>query len=177
MLKVAFVVKRGSARGLASLTLLITGIICGYMPSYPPPSPTDKQVLLAQMLALGEDHKVIADTLNLPLSYIKLMLKSSLFLTKVKEEQDRFINGKRMAAEKRLAEVWDKAIGNLERLMDHSEDERVILQAASKILEKGPIFEKAKVVEKRELKVSFTPTQEKLVEAVLVEDDASETED
>ena len=146
------------------------------MPSYPPPSPTDKQVLLAQMLALGEDHKIIADTLNLPLSYIKLMLKSSLFLTKVKEEQDRFINGKRMAAEKRLAEVWDKAVGKLEQLMDYSEDEKVILQAASKILDKSRVFEREKVVEKRELKVSFTPTQEKLVEAVLVEDGDDELE-
>lgn len=123
---------------------------------------------------MGEDHNTIADTLNLPLSYIKLMLKSSLFLTKVKEEQDRFINGKRMAAEKRLAEVWDKAVGKLEQLMDYSEDEKVILQAASKILDKSRVFEREKVVEKRELKVSFTPTQEKLVEAVLVEDNDDE---
>lgn len=130
--------------------------------------------MLAQLLALGRDPHEIAETLGIPLSYISLMKKSALFLTKVQEERDKFIKGKRIEAEEEIAGEWLKSVRVLASLRDNSEDERVILQAASKILDKGPIFERKQVTEKTEVKVNFTQSQEKLVQAVIAEDDGED---
>ena len=140
------------------------------MTSYPPPQLNDRQLMLAQLLALEKSPQEVADIVGVPIEYVRLMKKSSLFLTKVKDERDKYLDGLRMAAREKIVREADKSVDTLVRLRDYSEDEKVVLAASNKLIDQAELLDKKmKVTETREVRVNLTPAQSKLTEAIIAE--------
>ena len=148
------------------------------MPSYPPPQLNDRQLMLAQLLALEKSPQEVADIVGVPIEYVRLMKKSSLFLTKVKDERDKYLDGLRMAAREKIVREADKSVDTLVRLRDYSEDEKVVLAASNKLIDQAELLDKKmKVSEERRVSVTISPEKTKLVQAIISEGDDEPTRD
>ena len=142
------------------------------MPSWDAPQLNDKQLILAQLLALGKDADDVAKIVGVPVEYVRMMKKSSLFLTKVQDERAKYIDAQRAAAREKIVKaVNEDVVDKVIWLAKNSEDEKVRLAASIELLKQAELQEKKmKVTETREVRVNLTPAQAKLTEAIIAED-------
>lgn len=158
-----------------AISVLLIGIWCN-MPTYPPPSLNDQQLMLAQLLALEKPIEEVADIVGVSVQYVRIMKKNNLFLSKVKDEKDKYLDSLRLAARIKVVEMVSDAVDTVHTIMRCSDDERVKLQAASKLIDQAELLDKKlKVSEERRVSVTISPEKTKLIQAVIAEDDDTGT--
>lgn len=141
------------------------------MVDYPAIPPNDTQRLIAELVAYGKPLDEIARTANCTVEYVRVMKRSSLFMSMVREVKEQRVEAIRQEAREKIVSEARASVETIVGIRDDDGlDPKVRLAAASKLLDEAEL-RRGKVVQSESHRVSITlnPKQAELLEAVEVD--------